>query len=84
MPLALLAPAAATVLCLVVLAWSMARLDIELRALRSSLRRSRAAAVATDDLQRATRTVVEEAHRIDHGARSRAHARRSRRSSTAR
>ncbi|GJM39164.1 MAG: hypothetical protein DHS20C19_25310 [Acidimicrobiales bacterium] len=84
MHFALLAPAAATVLCLVVLAWSMARVDVELRALRASLRRSRAAAVATDDLQRATRTVVEEVQRIDHDTRARAHVRRTRRSSTAR
>ncbi|MEM7142302.1 MAG: hypothetical protein AAF548_14865 [Actinomycetota bacterium] len=76
----LLLPAAMTALCLVVLAWSMQRVDAELAALRASLRRSRAAAVATDDLRHTTRDVVDEIGRLEAGARARAERRRARQS----
>jgi len=77
----LLAPATAIVLTLFVLAWSMHRVEIELAALRSSLRRSRAAGVAIDELQRQTISTMHEAERIDRQARARADLRRSRRRS---
>ena len=80
----LLAPAAAIVVTLVALAWSMHRVELELAALRASLRRSRAAGVAIDELERETLATVTEAQRIEHAARTRADLRRSRRRSSRR
>ena len=84
MTLTLLAPATAIVFALCVLALSMRSLEAEVVALRASLRRSRAAAVATDELERHTRVFAERATEIDHNARSRADLRRSRRRSARR
>jgi hypothetical protein len=80
----LLAPATAIVIALCVFVWSMHRLESEVVALRSSLRRSAAAAVATDDLGRHTHALADRAVEIDHEARSRADLRRSRRRSARR
>ena len=75
----LLLPAAATVITLTVLTMSLQRVRHELTELRLSLRRSRAAAVATDELERRTIIVAARAADIDAGARRRLHHRRSRR-----
>lgn len=77
----LLAPAVAIVATLCALAWSMYRVEVEITALRSSLRRSRAAAVAVDEFERDTAATLAEARRIDEAARTRAAQRRSRRRS---
>ncbi|MEQ8841390.1 MAG: hypothetical protein RIB98_10435 [Acidimicrobiales bacterium] len=76
MSLTLLAPAAAIVVTLCMLAWSMHRIEGELAALRSSLRRSRAAGVAIDELRRETAATMHDAERVE---RHRADLRRSRR-----
>jgi len=75
----LLAPAGAIVTTLCALAWSMQRLEGELAALRASLRRSRAAGVAVDELHRDTSATMHEVERLDRAARARADLRRSRR-----
>jgi hypothetical protein len=77
----LLAPAAAIVVTLCVLAWSMHRIEIELAAVRASLRRSRAAGVAVTELERETVATLAELQRIEETARRRADLRRSRRRS---
>ncbi len=77
----LLTPAAAVVVTLVALAWSMRRVETETAALRAALRRSRAAGVAIDELQRDTAATVAEANRVQQAARARAHLRRTRRRS---
>jgi hypothetical protein len=74
----------AIVVALGVFVWSMQRIETEVVALRSSLRRSRAAAVATDDLGRHTRALADRAVEIDHDSRARADLRRSRRRSARR
>jgi len=79
-----LAPAAAIISALGLLAWSMQRLEAEVAALRASLRRSRAAAVATDELARHTVAVTRRAGEIEHDVRARADLRRSRRRSARR
>jgi hypothetical protein len=80
----LLAPSAAVVAALCAFAWSMYRLESEIGDLRGSLRRSRAAAVATDELERHARDVRRRAQQIQREARSRADLRRIRRRSPAR
>ena len=80
----LLAPAFAVVAALTMMAWSMHRVDAEVRSLRDSLRLSRAAGVATDELDRHTRGVARRALEIDTTARARAELRRSRRRSARR
>lgn len=77
----LLLPAAAVVISLAVLAGSFRRVDRELVDLRLALRRSRATAVATDDLQRLTTAVATQAADIEREARTRVHRRRNRRRS---
>jgi hypothetical protein len=79
-----LAPATAIISALGMLTWSMNRLEAEVAALRSSLRRSRAAAVATDELARHTGAVTRRVTEIEHDARARADLRRSRRRSAGR
>jgi hypothetical protein len=75
----LLAPAVAVVATLCVLAWSMHRVEVEVAALRSSLRRSRAASVALHELERDTTTTIANAERLGRAAQTRADLRRSRR-----
>ena len=75
----LLAPAIAVVGTLCALAWSMHRVELEVAALRSSLRRSRAASVALAELERDTTTTIAAAARVRDDARARADLRRSRR-----
>jgi len=82
--LTLLAPATAIVFALGAFALSMRSLEAEVVALRASLRASRAAAVATDDLERHTRVFAGRAAEIDHNVRARAELRRSRRRSARR
>ncbi len=74
-------PATAVVVALVVLAWSMQRIETEVVALRVALRRSRRAAVATDELERLTGTVAERAAVVDRTRRARRDLRRDRRRS---
>lgn len=74
----LLAPAFSIVVTLVVLAWAMHRIEAELQELRLSLRRSRVATVATDELQRDARRVAFEIERIDEKNRQRRERRRAR------
>ncbi len=77
--LSLLLPAVAVVITLVALTLSFQRIEHELALLRVALRRSRAAAVATDELGRLSATVSARAVEIDADARVRLHRRRSRR-----
>ncbi len=79
MTLALLLPAVAVVFTLVILAISMRRIEAELVLLRRSLRRSRAAAVATDELTRLSVKVSTRAAEIDADVRIRLYRRRTRR-----
>jgi len=78
----LLAPATAVVITLCVLAWSMHRVELELAALRASLRRSRAAGVAIDELRRETAVTMHEVERLEQQSRRRADLRRRRRRPT--
>lgn len=66
-------------MALVALAVLLPRVEAEIVELRTSLRRSQAAAVATDELHRSTRDVAAQAAVIDTNARRRADLRRSRR-----
>ena len=75
----LLAPAIGIVGTLCALAWSMHRVELELAALRSSLRRSRAASVALHELERDTAATIAEAERLGRATQTRADLRRSRR-----
>jgi hypothetical protein len=75
----LLAPAIAIVSTLCALAWSMHRVEFELAALRSSLRRSRTTSVALHELERNTSAAIAEAERLGRAAQTRADLRRSRR-----
>ena len=84
MTLSLLLPAVAVVCTLVALTLSLQRIELELGLLRVALRRSRAAAVATDELGRLAATVASQAAEIDADARLRLDRRRSRRRPTAR
>ncbi|MEZ5244298.1 MAG: hypothetical protein R2707_04310 [Acidimicrobiales bacterium] len=75
----LLAPAVAIVSTLCVLAWSMHRVELELAALRLSLRRSRAASVALHELERDTSATIANAQQLGRTAQARADLRRTRR-----
>ncbi len=69
----LLLPAFAVVAALVTLTLGLHRVEVELAALRTTLRRTAATAVAAEELRRATTTVAEQAIAVEADARHRVH-----------